>query len=194
VQARNNPGGTQPILRSRKPPVPRPTSVEPERLERPAGPAFVWGSLLFVWLMSLLPWRLWPQAPDLLLLVLAFWCVHEPRLVGMTAAFAFGLLMDVHDTGLLGEHALAYTLVTYGACALHRRLQRFDLWSQAIHMLPIFVLAQAVTLALHAWLAGAWPGWKWLVGACLSAALWPLVGWLLQLPQRRSDDPESSSA
>jgi len=195
VQARNNPGGSQAVhVRSPKPPVPRPTSVEPEHLERPAGPVFVWGSLLFVWLMSLLPWRMWPEAPDLLLLVLAFWCVHEPRRVGMVAAFIFGLLMDVHDAGLLGEHALTYALVAYGAFVLHRRLQRFDLWSQAMHMLPFFVGAQAMALAIHAWLAGSWPGWHWALGACLTAALWPLAGWLLQLPQRRSDDSESSSA
>jgi len=195
VQARNSPGGSQafPVRRGR-PPVPRPTSVQPEHLARPAGPAFVWGSLLFVWLMSLLPWRLWPEAPDLLLLVLAFWCVQEPRRVGMVAAFVFGLLMDVHDAGLLGEYALTYTLVAYGAFVLHRRLQRFDLWSQAMHMLPIFLCARAVALAIHAWLAGSWPGWQWTLGVGMTAALWPLAGWLLQLPQRRSDDPESPSA
>lgn len=175
------------------PPVPRPKSVAPEHLTVPARPWFVWISLLVVWLLSLLPWRLWPSAPDLLLLVLAFWSVHEPRRVGMATAFGFGLLMDVHDAGILGEHALQYTLVAYGAIVLHRRLQHFDLWSQAMHMLPVFFLAQLLVRAMHSWLAGAWPGWQWAAGCALTAALWPLAGWLLQLPQRRPEDSESTA-
>ncbi|WP_067750740.1 rod shape-determining protein MreD [Orrella dioscoreae] len=166
--------------------------MEPDTLVRPARGMFVWGTVLFVWLISLLPWRLWPAAPDLLLLVLAFWCAHEPRRVGMMAAFVFGLLMDVHDARLLGEHALIYTLVAYGTIVLHRRLQRFDLFAQALHMMPVFVVAQLFGLALHAWLTGAWPGWHWTLGPAVTAALWPVVGWLLQLPQRHSEDTEAS--
>lgn len=162
-------------------------------MARPAHGIVVWGSLLLVWLVSLLPWRLWPQAPDVLLLVIAFWCVHEPRRVGMVTAFALGLLMDVHDAGVLGESALAYTLVAYGAIVLHRRLQRFDLWSQAMHMLPLFFLAHLGTTVIHAWIAGKWPGWDWAIGTALTAALWPMVGWVLHLPQRGTDDVESAS-
>ncbi|GAB1576384.1 rod shape-determining protein MreD [Bordetella petrii] len=170
-----------------------PSNVHPEHLARPAHGAFVWGSLLLVWLLSLLPWRVWSGAPDILALVLAFWCVHEPRRVGMVAAFVFGVLMDVHDASVLGGHALAYTLVAYGAVALHRRLQRFDLWSQAMHMLPVFFLARLVQQMVFAWLAGKWPGWDWTISVLLTAAIWPLVGWVLYLPQRGTDDVESSS-
>ena len=45
--------------------------------------------------------------------------------VGIGIAFMFGLLMDVHEAGLLGEHALAYSLLSYGAIALHRRVPWF---------------------------------------------------------------------
>lgn len=170
-----------------------PSNVEPERLAHPAHGAFVWGTLLLVWLVSLLPWRQWAAAPDVLALVIAFWCAHEPRRVGLVAAFVFGLLIDVHDAGLLGGHALAYTLIAYGSVALYRRLQRFDLWSQAMHMLPVFLGAQFATQIVLAWLAGRWPGWDWALGALLTAAVWPMVGWVLLLPQRRLDDVESSA-
>ncbi|MNT25192.1 Rod shape-determining protein MreD [compost metagenome] len=171
-----------------------PSNVHPDRLSGPAHGVFVWATVLLVWLVSLLPWRLWQGAPDVLLLIIAFWCVHEPRRVGLFTAFFFGLLMDVHDAGLLGEHALSYTLVAYGAVVLHRRLQRFDLWSQAMHMLPVFFIARFVTQIIHAWLAGKWPGWDWGISVLLTAALWPLAGWVLHLPQRGADDAESSSA
>ncbi|SIT21716.1 rod shape-determining protein MreD [Achromobacter sp. MFA1 R4] len=171
-----------------------PSNVHPDRLSGPAHAVFVWGTVLLAWLVSLLPWRLWQGAPDVLLLIIAFWCVHEPRRVGLFTAFFFGLLMDVHDAGLLGEHALSYTLVAYGAVVLHRRLQRFDLWSQAMHMLPVFFIARFLTQIIHAWLAGKWPGWEWGISVLLTTALWPLAGWVLHLPQRGVDDAESSSA
>ena len=70
-------------------------NVQPERLDGPAHGVFVWASIILVWLVSLLPWRLWQGAPDVLILIIAFWCAHEPRRVGLFTAFTFGLLMDV---------------------------------------------------------------------------------------------------
>ena len=53
-----------------------------QRPARAAGRAghgvFVWASIILVWLVSLLPWRLWQGAPDVLILIIAFWCAHEP--------------------------------------------------------------------------------------------------------------------
>jgi len=112
----------------------------------------------------------------------------------MMIAFLFGLTLDVHDVGPLGLQALMYTLTVYGAQAMQRRILRFDLFQQALHLLPIFVGAKFVTVLIGAFLVSAWPGWSWLFSALLTAALWPLVGWLLLLPQHRLDDAESGSA
>jgi rod shape-determining protein MreD len=154
---------------------------------------FIWCTIVLVWLVSLLPWRLWQPAPDLLLLVIAFWCVNEPRRVGMLTAFVFGLLMDVHDAGLLGAQALTYTLVAYGAVTLTRRLLRFDVVVQAIHMLPVFIGAQIVSHLVHAWLVSEWAGWQWLWSALFTVALWPLADVLLHMPQRRLDEANPGS-
>jgi rod shape-determining protein MreD len=45
-------------------------------------------------------------------------------------AFVFGLLMDVHEGALLGQHALAYTLLSFVAITIHRRLTWFGLPSR----------------------------------------------------------------
>src|SRR3546814_909708 len=139
-----------------------------------------------------LPWRLWAPAPDLLLLVIAFWCLNEPHRVGMFTAFVFGLLMDVHDAGLLGAHALAYTLVAYGAVVLTRRLQRFNSVVQALHMLPVFLASEAASRLVHAWLMGEWAGWMWVWSVLFTVMLWPLVDILLLVQQRRLDAVDSS--
>jgi len=164
--------------------------IDASPFHRPSNPFFVWGSLLFVWVVSLLPWRVWQPTPDILLLVLAFWCLHEPRRVGLFTAFILGLLMDVHDSEFLGLHALNYLLVAYGAIVLRRRLEHFSALVQALHMLPVFVVAATVAGLLGTWLNGAWAGWDWLWSALITAVLWPLVDILLFLPQRRLDDAD----
>jgi rod shape-determining protein MreD len=168
-----------------------PIDVAP--FKQPSNLAFIWCTIILVWLISLLPWRLWQPAPDLLLLVIAFWCVNEPRRIGMLTAFVFGLLMDVHDAGLLGAQALTYTLVSYGAVTLTRRLMRFDVVVQAIHMLPVFIGAQIVSHLVHAWLVSEWAGWQWLWSALFTVALWPLADVLLHMPQRRLDEATPGS-
>lgn len=170
----------------------QPVDAAPFRL--PSSPLLIWGSLMLVWLLSLLPWRLWLPAPDLMLLLLVFWCVNEPGRIGMLSAFVFGLLMDVHDGALLGEHALTYVLAAYGGVALHRRLQRFNAVAQAIHLLPVFVGAVLVAHAVQAWLLGGWNGgWSWLWSSLLTLLLWPLLDFLIYLPQRRLDAPDGDS-
>jgi len=167
------------------------SSLDQTELKRPSSPWLIWSSMIVIWLLSLLPWRLWPPAPDLLLLVIAFWCLNEPHRVGMFTAFVFGLLMDVHDAGLLGAHALAYTLVAYGAVTLTRRLQRFNPVVQALHMLPVFLLSEAVARLMHSWLVGEWAGWMWVWSMLITVALWPLADILLLASQRRLDAVDS---
>ena len=49
--------------------------------------------------------------PDFLALVLLYWCIQEPRYVGVGTAWAVGLVMDVADATVFGQHALAYAVL-----------------------------------------------------------------------------------
>jgi hypothetical protein len=86
-----------------------------DQLLLPVNPLFITLTLLLALAINLLPLGRQPAQPDLVALVLVFWNVHQPRRVGVGVAFAFGLLIDVHEGALLGQHALAYTLLSYGA-------------------------------------------------------------------------------
>lgn len=164
----------------------------PQYLLRPANPVFIWFSLVMALLLNLLPWGKTPFIPDFLALSLIFWNVHQPRRVGIGAAFLFGLLMDVHEGALLGQHALAYTLISYGAITLHRRIQWFPLGAQAVYVLPLLLIAQAATLAIRLWVGGEWPGWLYFGESLVGAALWPFVSWLLLAPQRRPTERDET--
>jgi len=158
----------------------------------PANPWFIWGSLLAALLLNMLPLGRLPWLPDLLALVLVFWSVHQPLRVGIATAFVFGLAMDVHQTALLGQHALAYTALSYGAIMMHRRLLWFPVPSQALQVLPLFAAAHAIELAIRLLAGGSFPGWSLVLSPLLEAALWPVVSVVLLAPQRRAPDPDEN--
>ncbi len=167
-----------------------PTTLLPSRtsagpLLLPVKPWFIWFSLLVAGLLNLAPWGRLPGVPDFLALVLVFWAIHQPLRVGISAAFLFGLLMDVHDGALLGQHALAYTVLSYFAITLHRRVQSFGPVMQALHLLPLFLFAQLLAVGVRAWVEGEWAGYGWLLEVAVTTALWPAAHWLLLAPQRQ---------
>lgn len=162
----------------------------PQYILLPVSPAFIVLSLFAAFLLNLLPWGQFIAAPDFVALVLVFWGVHQPRRVGIGTAFFLGLLMDVHDATLLGENALAYTLLAYCAIMMHRRVLWFRLSAQALHVLPLLLLAQAVQLAVRFLVSGKFPGWFYFVESFVSVLLWPLLSVILLAPQRRAVDKD----
>jgi rod shape-determining protein MreD len=163
-----------------------------QQLLLPANPVFIWGSLLLALVVNMLPLGRTPWLPDILALVLVFWSVHQPQRVGIGAAFVFGLAMDVHQTSLLGQHALAYTALSFFAITIHRRLLWFTVPSQAVQVLPLFVAAHAIELAIRMLAGGAYPGWSVLLTPVIECLLWPVVSVLLLAPQRRAPNPDEN--
>jgi rod shape-determining protein MreD len=158
----------------------------------PARPLFIALSLAIALMFTMLPLGRNAAMPDLLAVVLVFWNVHQPRRVGIGLAFLFGLLMDVHEGALLGQHALAYTLLSYGAISIHRRILWFTVPSQAVQVLPLFLAAHAVSLVVRLLAGDMFPGWNLLLAPLIEALLWPVASILLLLPQRRPPDPDEN--
>ena len=163
-----------------------------QQLLLPANPVFIWGSLLVALLINMLPLGRAPWRPDLLMLLLVFWSVHQPLRVGIGSAFVFGLCMDVQQAGLLGQHALAYTALSYFAITIHRRLLWFSVPSQALQLLPIFALAHAIELGVRMLGGAGFAGWQALWAPLIEAALWPLASVVLLAPQLRAPDPDKN--
>lgn len=167
-----------------------------QQLLLPANPLFIWTSLVVAMLLHMLQNMAWlgraPWAPDVLAVVLVFWTVHQPLRIGIGAAFVFGLLTDVHQSSLLGQHALAYTVLSFFAITIHRRLLWFSVPSQAAQVFPLFAAAHAVEWVLRMVQGGTFPGLWLLLAPVLEAALWPLASIVLLAPQRRAPDPDAN--
>lgn len=161
---------------------------EAQRLLLPVDIRFMWGSLLAALLLNLLPLGRITWMPDFLLLTLVFWCLHEPRHVGVLVACGFGLIMDVHRTNLLGMHALVYAAAAYVAYLLHRRLLLFKVHWQALQLFGVFMAAHGLLWLLYLAGGGQWPGAGLWWAPVLEAVLWPILDRVLLAPQRRAPD------
>lgn len=163
-----------------------------QQLLLPANPLFIAVSLVAALLLNMLPLGRVPWMPDFLALVLVFWAVHQPLRVGIGLAFLFGLVMDVHQASLLGQHALSYTALSFFAAMIHRRLLWFTVPSQALQVLPIFAAAHALALIIRMLGGGIFPGWILLLAPLAESLLWPVVSVLLLAPQRRAPDRDEN--
>ncbi len=104
-----------------------------------------------------------------------------------------GLLMDVHDATLLGENALAYTLLSYFAIMIHRRVLWFPRDAGAARAPAAAADAGGAGAGAGAVVSGKFPGWfvfRRKPGQRI--ALWPLVTWMLLAPQRRAVDRDET--
>lgn len=158
-----------------------------QQILQPARASTIIVSLALALLLNFLPWRDLRLVPDFVALVLLFWCIHQPRLVGLGVAWTLGLLTDAGNGVLLGQHALAYSLLAFLGIWLSRRILWFSPGLQALHIGVLLLVAQAVALVVRLAAGDAFPGWPIVVGPLAGAALWPMLTWLLLLRQRRAE-------
>ena len=155
------------------------------RILLPVRSWFIAATLLLALFLDMIPVGRFPGVPDWVAVVLAFWCIHQPLRAGMGAAFVMGLVMDVADGSVLGQHALAYVVLAFLASGLSRRILWFPLGQQALHVLPMLLGSQLIMLLVRLVVGGEFPGVWWLLSSFVAAALWHPLTYLLLLPQFR---------
>lgn len=152
---------------------------------RPVRLSTIVASFALALFLDFLPWRDLRLVPDFVALVLVFWCIRQPRLVGLGVGWALGLVTDAGNGVLLGQHALAYSVLAFLGIWLSRRVLWFGPALQALHVGAMLLVAEGVSVLVRLAAGDGLPGWPIIVGPLVGAALWPGVTWLLLLPQRR---------
>lgn len=145
------------------------------------------GSLLTAAVLVSAPVPAWATAwqPPWLTLTVAYWCLAQPDRVGVTAAFALGLLQDALTGAPLGQHALAIAVVATAILAEHQRLRVLPLWQQALLLAPLLAVHQLV-LALVTGSGGRPVSVAMLAPAASGALIWPWLFLTLRDLRRRA--------
>ncbi|MDX1319927.1 MAG: rod shape-determining protein MreD [Oceanospirillum sp.] len=115
---------------------------------------------------------LWVQ-PEWATMVLIYWCIALPHRVGVFAGFFLGLCMDLLDGSLLGQNALAMSVIAYVALILYQRMRNYGALQQAM-MVGLLI---SISLLIFQWVQNltsvAADTLAFLLPAITSMLLWP---------------------
>lgn len=156
----------------------------------PASRRFIFASFIAAVLLEWLPWHGWALVvrPDFVALMLLYWCTHKPHRVGIGIAWVLGIVVDVADASLFGQHALAYAVLAFGGLVLNRRVQMFNLVEQSVHVFVLLLLSYAVYAVIH-WQVHGLIVWEYFIGSLTSALLWAPLTLLVQSLRRPRRNP-----
>lgn len=154
---------------------------------RPRGRGVVVASFAVAMLLTLIPLPDWALVlrPEWVALVLIYWNLALPERVGIGYAWVVGLLLDVLNGALLGQHALGLTVMAFFAVKLHQRVRVFPLWQQAAIVLVLVSMYLLLVLWVRG-IAGTSPQtWSYFLSGLVSMALWPWLFMLMRGLRRR---------
>jgi rod shape-determining protein MreD len=139
-------------------------------------------SLTAALILTVLPTPHWAAElrPQWVALTLIYWSLARPESVGVFWGFATGVLLDVLSGTVLGQNAMALSVVAYLAIALHQRIRIFPLWQQAVSVWLLLLVERLLTL----WILGATgaptPTLRFWVPTFFGILLWPWLSLLLR--------------
>ncbi len=152
------------------------------------GGLLIGSTFLVALLLSMLPGPEWAQQfrPNWVGLVLIYWCIATPTRVGITVGWLAGLVQDLLFGSLLGQHALAMTVIAYIAHRFHLQLRVFPPWQQAVTVLVLLVINQLLVLWVKGVIGEASTLWPYWTSSIVGMVIWPLVFVILRDVRRRA--------
>lgn len=134
-------------------------------------------TLLVAFMLTLLPmpeWAIWSR-PAWILMVLIYWAMAVPYRVGVGTAWVVGLLLDVLNGTLMGEHALAMTFVVFLVIRSHTQLRMFLMVQQGLAVLALVFLYQFIIYCVQGFLGDLPTNWLYWTASFTSMLVWPWV-------------------
>jgi len=138
-------------------------------------------SALVALILTVLPLPRWLDVlrPAFLVLTVLYWSVNSPRTGGIGFGFLAGLVLDVFQGPVLGEHALALSLVTYIAVREHQRVRSKPVFQQALFVFAALLFYESLLWALDGWTGHPITSPLRWVHTVIGALIWPLASAIL---------------
>lgn len=131
--------------------------------------------IAFVLAVMPLPQGLSYWRPEFATMILIFWVLNAPNLVGIWVAFGIGLLLDVLFATPFGVHALILALVAWMTRLSWRWVTVFSVWQTSGLVLALVFASLLVKRVLLGIVGVAPDSLLYWMPALSSALLWPTV-------------------
>jgi rod shape-determining protein MreD len=108
-----------------------------------------------------------------------YWSIAAPRAGGIALGWIAGLALDIFQGSVLGQHALALSLVTYIAVREHQKIRSKPVFQQSLIVMGELCIYEFVVFAIDGWTGHALYGPLHWVQILTGALVWPIAAALL---------------
>ncbi len=113
--------------------------------------------------------------PDWIALILIFWAISVPASYGVGVAWVVGIVLDVTQGTLLGQHALALVAVVYVTAKFHLLMRVFPLLQMTATVFALLSLYQFLLFWINGVAGVTAPASTYWGPVLTGAVLWPLL-------------------
>ena len=131
---------------------------------------------------TIIDWR-----PCWLAMLLIYWCMALPERVGILSAWLLGLLFDVQQSFILGQHALGFIFLAYVIIKNHKRMRVYPLLQQSLVVCLYLLIFQAIMLLVMLLSGTITYTWFYWLPAFTSMLIWPWLFIFMRDFRRRNN-------
>lgn len=150
-----------------------------------------WFLILFTFflafILTLVPmpdWTVWLR-PAWVLLILIYWSMELPYRINVGWAWTMGIILDLLNGSLLGEHALAMTITIYIVVHMQSRLRMFSILQQSLCIFLLVLFYQFILYCVQGFIGDLPRGWLYWSTSVTSMLLWPSIYSIIRDYRRR---------
>ncbi len=118
-------------------------------------------------------------APDWVALIIIYWALSLPRSYGVGIAWAVGIVLDVSQGTLLGQHALALCFVVFVAVRFHLLMRVFPLLQLTATIFGLLATYQFLLFWINGVAGISAPAVVYWAPVLTGTLLWPVLHTLL---------------
>jgi rod shape-determining protein MreD len=145
-------------------------------------------TVIIALILAVLPLPRWMDIarPYLLLLLVIYWSLSAPRIAGLMFAWLCGLAIDLLKGTTLGQHALAFLVVSFLTHKFQLRIRIFPLSQQTLTVLSLLFIYEVLVWYTDGVLGYPVTTWARWIPVLTSTLLWPVLVGILDTWNRRS--------
>ena len=145
-------------------------------------------TVIIALILAVLPMPRWMDIarPYLLLLLVIYWSLSAPRIAGLMFAWLCGMAIDLLKGTTLGQHALAFLVVSVLTHKFQLRIRIFPLSQQTLTVLILLLIYEVLVWYTDGVLGYPVTTWARWIPVLTSTLLWPVVVGILDTWNRRS--------
>ncbi len=138
-------------------------------------PVFLTIILALMLMMMPLPESVSAFRPDWIALIMIFWTMSVPRRVSVGVAWFVGIIVDVSQGTLLGQHALALCAVAYVTVKFHLLMRVFPLMQLTATIFALLALYEFLLFWINGVIGINAPSISYWAPVISGTLIWPLL-------------------